>query len=152
LGGNYLIAAIYDQDGIDNEYTGNILDVVGKTGACYTCLDKYGTDSVRCIKNTFRQRSAIYAQNGIYERDSADYKVMLDKLFQNITSSQRSNATSTNSVVQRTMHGTAAPSTESCNFGDKVINKAPVASGTLSWVCTMAGAPGTWKTFGAIVT
>lgn len=34
--------------------------------------------------------------------------------------------------------------------GDKVYNSAPAAGGNVGWVCTTAGAPGTWKQFGAI--
>lgn len=45
---------------------------------------------------------------------------------------------------------TAAPTTGSYNQGDFFYNSAPVASGTMGWVCVATGAPGTWKTFGAI--
>ena len=34
--------------------------------------------------------------------------------------------------------------------GDIVYNTAPAPGGTIGWVCTAAGSPGTWKTFGAI--
>ena len=34
--------------------------------------------------------------------------------------------------------------------GDVIRNSAPAAAGTLGWVCTTAGTPGTWKTWGAI--
>lgn len=34
--------------------------------------------------------------------------------------------------------------------GDIVYHTAPSASGFIGWVCTAAGTPGTWKTFGAI--
>ncbi len=36
------------------------------------------------------------------------------------------------------------------NVGDVVYNNAPTAGGTIGSVCTIAGAPVTWKTFGAI--
>jgi len=45
---------------------------------------------------------------------------------------------------------TAAPTTGAWLRGDTVWNSAPVAGGTIGWVCTTAGTPGTWKTFGAI--
>jgi hypothetical protein len=45
---------------------------------------------------------------------------------------------------------TAAPTTGAWNVGDIVYNSAPTAGGTIGWVCTTAGTPGTWKTFGAI--
>lgn len=44
----------------------------------------------------------------------------------------------------------AAPTSGRWYVGDKVYNTAPTAGGTIGWVCTTAGTPGTWKTFGAI--
>lgn len=49
-----------------------------------------------------------------------------------------------------TVYGSAAPSAGTWIVGDKVINTAPVAGGTVGWVCTTSGSPGTWKTFGSI--
>jgi len=46
--------------------------------------------------------------------------------------------------------GTAAPTTGTYEVGDILYNSAPTAGGTIGWVCTTAGTPGTWKTFGAI--
>lgn len=46
--------------------------------------------------------------------------------------------------------GAAAPTTGTWALGDMVWNAAPAAAGTMGWVCTTAGTPGTWKTFGAI--
>jgi len=46
--------------------------------------------------------------------------------------------------------GTAAPTTGAHIVGEIHWNTAPAASGTIGWVCTTAGTPGTWKTFGAI--
>lgn len=45
---------------------------------------------------------------------------------------------------------TAAPTTGDWIQGDIVFNESPTAGGTIGWVCTTAGTPGTWKTFGAI--
>lgn len=44
----------------------------------------------------------------------------------------------------------AAPTTGAHVVGEVVYNSAPAASGTMGWVCTTAGTPGTWKTWGAI--
>ena len=44
----------------------------------------------------------------------------------------------------------AAPTTGTWLQGDIVFNTAPTAGGTIGFVCTTAGTPGTWKTFGAI--
>lgn len=40
---------------------------------------------------------------------------------------------------------TAAPTTGTWKIGDTVFNDTPTAGGTLCWVCTTAGTPGTWK-------
>jgi len=44
----------------------------------------------------------------------------------------------------------AFPTTGTWAVGDIVYNTVPTAGGTIGWVCTTAGTPGTWKTFGAI--
>jgi hypothetical protein len=42
------------------------------------------------------------------------------------------------------------PATGAWLVGDIVINNAAVAGGFAGWICTTAGTPGTWKTFGVI--
>lgn len=44
----------------------------------------------------------------------------------------------------------AAPTTGTYKVGDIVYNIAPTAGSYIGFVCTTAGTPGTWKTFGAI--
>ena len=44
----------------------------------------------------------------------------------------------------------AAPTVGTWTVGSIVYNTAPTAGGYLGWVCTTAGTPGTWNTFGAI--
>ncbi len=44
----------------------------------------------------------------------------------------------------------AAPTTGAHAVGEVVWNSTPAAAGTMGWVCTTAGTPGTWKTWGAI--
>jgi len=46
--------------------------------------------------------------------------------------------------------GTAAPTSGAWKRGTRVYNIAPSAGGTEGWICTAAGTPGTWKTFGAV--
>jgi hypothetical protein len=53
-------------------------------------------------------------------------------------------------IGKRIEYGSAAPTTGTWQPGDIVFNAAPSAGGTVGWVCTAAGTPGTWKTFGAI--
>lgn len=50
----------------------------------------------------------------------------------------------------RHWQGSAAPTTGTAKKGDFVWNDAPAAAGTLGWVCTTAGTPGTWKAVSGI--
>jgi hypothetical protein len=47
-------------------------------------------------------------------------------------------------------YAAAAPISGNWTQGDITYNTAPIAGGFVGWVCTSTGAPGTWKTFGAI--
>lgn len=47
-------------------------------------------------------------------------------------------------------YGSAAPTTGTWRAGDIVYSTAPAAGGSIGWVCTTAGMPGTWKSFGSI--
>jgi hypothetical protein len=47
-------------------------------------------------------------------------------------------------------YGTAAPTTGNWVQGDIVYNTAPASAGFIGFVCTVTGAPGTWRTFGLI--
>jgi hypothetical protein len=44
----------------------------------------------------------------------------------------------------------AAPTTGTWRVGDIVYNSAPAAAGYIGFVCTVAGTPGTWRSFGLI--
>lgn len=47
-------------------------------------------------------------------------------------------------------YGSAAPTTGTWGRGDIIFNTLPSAGGTVGFVCTSGGTPGTWKTFGTI--
>lgn len=47
-------------------------------------------------------------------------------------------------------YGTAAPGGGTWAVGAIVRNTVPTTGGSMGWVCTTAGTPGTWKAFGAI--
>lgn len=53
-------------------------------------------------------------------------------------------------VSNREFSASASPTTGTWNRGDITWNNAPTSGGFVGWVCTVAGSPGTWKTFGAI--
>jgi hypothetical protein len=44
----------------------------------------------------------------------------------------------------------ANPTTGTWEVGDKVWSTDPASTGYMGWTCTVAGTPGTWKTFGAV--
>ncbi|MBK7366268.1 MAG: right-handed parallel beta-helix repeat-containing protein [Nitrosomonas sp.] len=48
------------------------------------------------------------------------------------------------------IYSSSAPVSGSFSLGDIVYNTSPSAGGFVGWICTQAGTPGTWKTFGAI--
>ncbi|MFC3770440.1 glycosyl hydrolase family 28-related protein [Paenibacillus sp. GCM10012303] len=48
------------------------------------------------------------------------------------------------------MYGTAAPIDGTWKQGDIFYNTNPTAGTNVGWICTIAGTPGTWKSFGAI--
>lgn len=45
---------------------------------------------------------------------------------------------------------TAAPTTGNWEIGDRIYDASPTASGVEGWICTVAGNPGTWVTFGVL--
>lgn len=47
-------------------------------------------------------------------------------------------------------YASAVPTTGTWSVGQIVYNTAPTSGGYVGWICTTAGTPGTWKTFGAI--
>lgn len=64
-------------------------------------------------------------------------------------------STSTWNVAQNINHplelwGTAPPVTGTYPKNTILWNTDPVPNGTIGWVCTTAGTPGTWRSFGAI--
>jgi hypothetical protein len=56
----------------------------------------------------------------------------------------------TSGQITRIFGSGAAPTQGSWKRGDIVFNQFPASGGFAGWVCTTAGTPGTWKTFGAI--
>lgn len=68
----------------------------------------------------------------------------------------RDKATTTLRFRDNTLNGApadlwaAAPSTGAWSVGNKAYASNPAALGFEGWICTVAGTPGTWKTFGAV--
>lgn len=55
-------------------------------------------------------------------------------------------------VLRAVTFGSSAPASGAWVAGDVMFNSAPTAGGMVGWVCVAGGTPGTWKSFGAIVT
>lgn len=51
---------------------------------------------------------------------------------------------------KKVAYHTGPPTIGTWKVGDEVRNITPAASGNMGWVCTTAGTPGTWKTYGTI--
>lgn len=58
--------------------------------------------------------------------------------------------TANTGLIYKKSWAAAAPTTGTWAVGDRVFDTSPSAGGHIGWVCTTAGTPGTWKTFGAI--
>lgn len=52
--------------------------------------------------------------------------------------------------VRGVYSGNAAPTSGTYVIGDIVYDESPTAGGSIGFVCTAGGSPGTWKTFGTI--
>lgn len=96
--------------------------------------------------------------NGLYFTTSNDIKDIL--VYNNVYDSASETGGTTADTTAPFMHlragktrwlyDSAAPTSNTWAKGDIVFNDNPSAGGTLGWVCTAGGTPGTWKTFGAI--
>jgi hypothetical protein len=49
---------------------------------------------------------------------------------------------------KKVLSGAAPPGSGNFVVGDMMFNSAPAAGGPMGWMCTAAGAPGTWKAMG----
>ena len=55
-----------------------------------------------------------------------------------------------NTLCRSLPNATAAPVTGAYRVGDVVYTDTPVSAGYIGFVCTVAGSPGTWNSFGLI--
>ena len=100
--GAYLLAPVFLQDCSGVDVYDNLLIDCGKTASGYTIVDVYGTTGInRFFRNLFWQTSVSYAQNGIYERDGANFTYAWDNEFINVGAPLRKAATGVNSIMRR---------------------------------------------------
>jgi len=60
------------------------------------------------------------------------------------------NGTILSAVQPSRIHHFAAPTKGTWSAGDVVINSAPSAGSAYGWICTTAGTPGMWRSYGSI--
>lgn len=115
---------IYDQsNGSENVINGNIFN------------DEKGSPTQ--TNTIYVKDNAVKITNNIAQLVSSPYPVF----FSGSTAYQSSNTWQLSS---------STPSAGTWHVGDIVYNTAPASAGYIGWVCTVAGSPGTWKTFGLI--
>lgn len=90
--------------------------------------------------------------NGMYKNgDLMEGLVLMDNDFDTCFPGELQGMTSyKNSRQRRVTHYNVAPINLTWDVGDIAFHRDPVAGGFVGWVCTTAGTPGTWKTFGNI--
>lgn len=104
------------------------------------------TGIVRCINPTFKNMTykaelesgvTQYIENGWYAATPTIVNTVGAKLVNFY-----------GTLGRATTYGTAAPTTNTWAVGDRVYNQAPAIGQPKSWVCTVAGTPGTWESEG----
>jgi hypothetical protein len=110
--------------------------------------------------NIFENTNASAYQNFIQSDNNQDVcDISLNNFKGNVTTTINLNISDTgrrNNIVLNVgynpvqKYASSFPASNTWVVGDIIWNTVPAASGNIGWVCTTAGTPGTWKTFGAI--
>lgn len=128
-------------------------------GRRITCNNNYISDSVGGVKLYTITDASV--NDNFFKNLSGGYALYVDAVT-NIAAFGNSSVGVTNGsvynsapTIKRDSNNTwnwssTTPAAGYYNVGDVVYNSAPTSGGTIGWVCTTAGAPGTWKTFGVI--
>jgi hypothetical protein len=96
------------------------------------------------------EASCVYLRDAtvaVYYYDSTNTLKTLDP---NIYLEQTVSVTSRLGNINTISYGLTAPASGTWRVGDIVYNTFPAPGGFIGFVCTTAGSPGTWKTFGAV--
>ncbi|SAK88848.1 hypothetical protein AWB82_06204 [Caballeronia glebae] len=114
-------------------YAGTTLYPVGMSN-----MQASAVATAEIVRNDFGAPTMPYGNRSI---DSNDV-VAPSQLFES----------SNNLPGQRATRGTAPPTDGSWAIGDAVTNSNPASASSpvVGWVCTAAGTPGTWKSYGAL--
>jgi pectate lyase-like protein len=112
-----------------------------------------GASSVRIEQNLFlgpRTHVAVMSEGGTPSKPELNR--ILHNVFSglNITTPTVWLPANTQVGANSVTHAAAAPTSGAWKRGDLVYNLDPMPGGSVGWVCTASGSPGTWKAFGAI--
>lgn len=124
-------------------------DIAVYSSAYLTILDN------KCFSTTTTY--SIYINGGIYGLVFIDKNYCDKDIYQDInTYSDINYVLGINTVNSNTTNYgkealiSGAPTTGTWSLGARFYNSSPTSGGYVGWVCTSAGTPGTWKTFGLI--
>ena len=110
-------------------------------------------DSVICTNNLFRNFTAdngLAISNTTARRNNVIGNNHFDTVAGGAPDTERYPFITFNNNINRWSSSDGAPEEGTYTVGDIVWNDAPASAGTIGWVCTTAGTPGTWKTWGVI--
>lgn len=152
-----ILNAYIDVSYADNiSITGNALRVASLTHATnQPAISVTQSSNFGIASNVISANSGFSFQRGILATSSS-YGLIASNSVKNIANATYVIYSASNndvSILENATHGagvTAAPTTGTWAVGSRVYSLAPAAAGSIGWVCTTGGTPGTWKTFGAI--
>lgn len=135
------------------------LSVVGANGSGNVAVsigDSLYLDGSAINRDETNGKLIGYALGAVSSGATTAISVALDAAFfdivkaAQITSSGDVQGAAFTDGTNRMEWGAAAPAAGTYAQGDIVFNTGAAAAGQVGWVCTVAGTPGTWKTFGTI--
>jgi hypothetical protein len=137
----------FDNRIIGNYFSGFLLNDIRLNNPGTTVVD-----GNRCMSNV--SANSIYVQTV----SKPPVTIVNNWCFKALTLATASDYTSGNVILSNNASNNvyqlgksaASPTTGTWRVGDIVYNSAPASAGYIGWVCTVAGTPGTWKTFGLI--
>lgn len=142
---------------VDSDYT--VTGVGDKSGGTIVTTDTYASGNTLVIYRTMSfVQNTQFTTGGKFPAEvveqALDKAVMMSLELKGITDNFTVNRAGDMIILlsggKSLSWGSAAPTTGTWVQGDIRFNTGAAAGGTIGWVCTSGGTPGTWKTFGTI--
>lgn len=158
IGGNIIKGSAHDASGIfiQTEVSGPLVDgnyILNGSNLSTTGIQTYATDTM-LIGNIIRDTVTAFRVNAtsatLIGNTSYNCSTDLVRSSTSVVATTIGNRFA-NSDSRRVTFGSAAPTAGTWTAGDVVYNTAPTVSGTIGWVCTTGGTPGTWTKYGAVL-